>query len=155
LGFVIDLIGVVGGSVGLLLGALKLREVLQRPRLDVRWDWDWDAGALSPVGFYFLNDTSKPTHVEHFAFRYRQADGTWVFVAPPASEITKFPFTVAPQSVSERFTFEIRNSDWLRDLVFAGDANALLFVDYNGIRQEFVVPAEMALMSQDEVRYEL
>jgi hypothetical protein len=52
-GVLADLIGVVGGSVALVLGALKLRQILQRPRLEVRWNWDWDAGRPSSFGFYF------------------------------------------------------------------------------------------------------
>ena len=63
-------VGLVGGSIGIVLGALKLREVVQRPRLDVRWNWSWDGDRVSSVGFYFVNETSKPAHIEHFAFRH-------------------------------------------------------------------------------------
>lgn len=51
------------------------------------------------------------------------------------------------------FTFDLRDADGLVDVVSA--RKALLFVDYNGSREEFLVPAEINLMPQDEIRYEL
>ena len=168
-------IGTVGGSVALLLGVLKLRETMQKPRIDIRWHWKWTDGSLSSAGFYFVNETPKPAHVGHFAFRrlkpahegkfgelpegaageFSVGGETWQFVAPPPAIEALFPFTVPPDSVSSLHMIDLsEQSKALRD-VFADASPAILFVDYNGQREEFVVPDEMRLMAQEGIRYEL